>query len=37
MTLAGKPELLVKLPDRAAVLPAFELAAHVTGVSPSWA
>src|SRR5215208_2802307 len=29
MTLAGKPELLVKLPDCTAVLPAFELAAHV--------
>jgi hypothetical protein len=29
MTLAGQPELLVKLPNRAAILPAFELAAHV--------
>jgi hypothetical protein len=29
MTLAGKPELLVQLPDCAAVVPAFELAPHV--------
>jgi hypothetical protein len=29
MTLAGKPELLVQLPDCTAVLPAFELAPHV--------
>src|SRR5215208_5542185 len=29
MTLASKPELLVKLPDCTPVLPAFKLAAHV--------
>ena len=29
MTLAGEPKLLIQLPNRAAVPPAFELPAHV--------